>query len=178
VRQKQDHGHINFVPGNAFELNVDVPFDAVVITEVIEHVAHPDEFLAKVARLVRPGGYVVMTTPNGAYIRNRLPKFSECSDPTRYEPVQFKPNSDGHIFLLHPDEIGPLATYAGLRIDKVTLFNNPLTCGHMKTELILQVMPRGAVDLLELLTASLPRRLATRLFGQMAARFRKPEGQK
>jgi 2-polyprenyl-3-methyl-5-hydroxy-6-metoxy-1,4-benzoquinol methylase len=40
-------------------------FDAVLITEVIEHVAHPDEFLAKTAALVKPHGSIVLTTPNG-----------------------------------------------------------------------------------------------------------------
>jgi hypothetical protein len=45
----------------------------------------------------------------------------------------------------------------------------------MKTELLLQAIPKGAVDLLESLTAHLPRRLATRLLVQMAVRFRKPD---
>jgi 2-polyprenyl-3-methyl-5-hydroxy-6-metoxy-1,4-benzoquinol methylase len=175
VRQKHEHGRINFAPGNAFELHFDAPFDAVLITEVIEHVAHPDDFLAKTAQLIRPGGYVVMTTPNGAYLRNRLGKFSECSDPSRYEALQFKPNADGHIFLLHPDEIESLAAHAGLKIDKVALFTNPITNGHMKTELLLRAMPKRAVDWLESLTTHLPRRLAERFLIQMAVRFRKPE---
>src|SRR5262249_34475334 len=74
VRMKHETGSINFAPGNAFELRFPSLFDAVLITEVIEHVAHPDEFLAKTASLVRPGGYIIMTTPNGAYFRNTLPK--------------------------------------------------------------------------------------------------------
>jgi 2-polyprenyl-3-methyl-5-hydroxy-6-metoxy-1,4-benzoquinol methylase len=175
VRQKYECGRISFAPGNAFELNFDTPFDAVVISEVIEHVAHPDEFLGKAAQLVRPGGYIVMTTPNGAYFRNRLPKFSECSDPSRYETIQFKPNADGHIFLLHPDEIESLAAYAALQLDKLVLFTNPITSGHMKTELLLQTMPKRAVDCLESLTAFLPQRLSARFLVQLGVRFRKPE---
>ncbi|MEY2525602.1 MAG: hypothetical protein QOE73_373 [Verrucomicrobiota bacterium] len=175
VRQKHERGQINFAPGNAFELNFDTPFDAVVITEVIEHVAHPDEFLGKAAQLVRPGGYVVMTTPNGAYFRNRLPKFSECSNPSRYEAIQFKPNADGHIFLLDPDEIESLAASAALQLDKLVLFTNPITSGHLKTELLLRAMPKRAVDWLESLTAYLPQRLSARFLVQMGARFRKPE---
>src|SRR5262245_48119639 len=105
VRMKYETGSINFAPGNAFELRFPYLFDAILITEIIEHVAHPDEFLTKMATLVRPGGYVVMTTPNGAYIRNTLPKFSDCPDPSAYESIQFKPNSDGHIFLLHTTEV-------------------------------------------------------------------------
>src|SRR5271163_3374633 len=108
VRLKQEQGEIQFAPGNAFELKFPFLFDAVLITEIIEHVAHPDEFLLKTAQLVKPGGYIVMTTPNGAYFQNSLPKFSDCTDPSIYEAVQFKPNSDGHIFLLHPQELKTL----------------------------------------------------------------------
>src|ERR1043166_1848550 len=46
-----------------------------LITEIIEYVAHPDEFLRKAASLAKPGGYIVMTTPNGGDFLNRLPKF-------------------------------------------------------------------------------------------------------
>ncbi len=67
VRLKHERGDVEFAPGNAFDLTFPVLFDAVLITEVIEHVAHPDQFLANTARLVRPGGHIVMTTPNGAH---------------------------------------------------------------------------------------------------------------
>ena len=91
VRMKHESGSIEFAPGNAFELQFGTLFDGILITEIIEHVAHPDEFLKNVARLVRPGGYVVMTTPNGGYVRNSLPRFSECSDPSEYEAIQLRP---------------------------------------------------------------------------------------
>ena len=98
VRLKHEVGEITFCPGNAFELNFEHLFDVVLITEVIEHVAHPDEFLTKVAQLVKPGGHIVMTTPNGAYFRNPLPKFIHTTDPSVYEVGQFKPDADGHNF--------------------------------------------------------------------------------
>src|SRR3954464_5143664 len=92
VRLKHEHGKIEFAPGNAFDLAFPGRFDALLITEIIEHVAHPDDFLAKAAALVRPGGYIVMTTPNGGFFKNRLPKFSDCPDPSAFESIQFKPN--------------------------------------------------------------------------------------
>lgn len=174
ARLKQERGQIHFAPGNAFELSFPSPFDAVLITEIIEHVAHPDDFLLKTAQLVRPGGYVVMTTPNGAYFRNTLPRFSDCADPGVYEAVQFKPNSDGHIFLLHPDEVQSLASRAGLAVDEIVLFTNPLTNGHLKTELVLRVLPRNLVDTLEAATQRLPESMGRKLLLQMGVRFRKP----
>jgi 2-polyprenyl-6-hydroxyphenyl methylase/3-demethylubiquinone-9 3-methyltransferase len=173
VRLKHERGKIEFAAGNAFELAFPSLFDAVLITEIIEHVAHPDDFLAKAAALVRPGGYIVMTTPNGGYFKNRLPKFSECADPSVFESMQFKPNSDGHIFLLHVNEIEPLAKRAGLAVEKIALFTNPLTAGHVKTETLLKILPRGVVNVAEAATRSLPSALKKKALVQMAVRFRK-----
>jgi 2-polyprenyl-3-methyl-5-hydroxy-6-metoxy-1,4-benzoquinol methylase len=174
VRLKHDQGNLQFAPGNAFGLNFPSPFDAVLITEIIEHVAHPDEFLEKTAQLVTPGGYIVITTPNGAYFRNSLPKFSDCLDPRVYEAVQFKPNSDGHIFLLHPEEIKSLALSAGLEFEEIALFTNPLTNGHMKTETLLHALPRRLVMVIEAVTQHLPASLGRKFLLQMGIRLRKP----
>ncbi|HEY1581465.1 MAG TPA: methyltransferase domain-containing protein [Chthoniobacterales bacterium] len=174
VRLKQEFGTIHFVPGNAFNVDLPTSFDGVLITEVIEHTAHPDQLLARVAQLVRPGGYIIMTTPNGAYFRNKLPKFSESSDPAAYESVQFKPDADGHIFLLHPEEVELLAARAGLVLEKLTLSTNPLTSGHMKTEFLLRHVPRLLVEGVENLSHRLPDALTNRLLTQLAVRFRRP----
>src|SRR2546423_4463848 len=167
VRQKYERGKIDYAAGNAFELRFPSLFDAVLITEIIEHVAHPDDFLAKAAALVRPGGYIVMTTPNGGYFRNRLPKFSDCAAPTVFESIQFKPNADGHIFLLHVDEIEPLARRAGLTVDEIRLFTNSLTAGYLKTESLLKIMPRGLIGGVERLSQLLPSALKKRALVQM-----------
>jgi 2-polyprenyl-6-hydroxyphenyl methylase/3-demethylubiquinone-9 3-methyltransferase len=173
VRLKHERGKIEFAAGNAFELAFPSLFDAVLITEIIEHVAHPDDFLIKATALVRAGGYIVMTTPNGGYFKNRLPKFSECADPSVFESVQFKPNSDGHIFLLHVNEIEPLAKRAGLVVEKIALFTNPLTAGHVKTEVLLKILPRRIVNVAEAVTRSLPFTLQKKALVQMGVRFRK-----
>ncbi len=45
-------------------------FDVVTLDQVIEHVSDPREFLREVASVVRPGGTVIVTTPNsGGYGR-------------------------------------------------------------------------------------------------------------
>jgi SAM-dependent methyltransferase len=48
------------------------PFDAVTLFHVIEHVPRPDEALRKVGRLLRPGGVLVLVTPNVAALEHRL----------------------------------------------------------------------------------------------------------
>lgn len=174
VKLKWERGDIEYAPGNVFELNLAPDFDVVLITEIIEHVAHPDDFLCKISKLVKPGGHVVMTTPNGGYFLNRLPRFSDCADPSQFEAVQFKPNSDGHIFLLHEDEIRPLAERAGLKVKETRISTNFLTNGHLKTEAGLKLMPRLWVEMIEALTCALPGPLRRRLHTAMAVLLERP----
>ncbi len=172
---KHENGEIRYAPGNAFDLGFENLFDVVLITEIIEHVAHPDDFLEKIGRMVKPGGHVVMTTPNGGYLVNRLPKFSECPDPSQYEAVQFKPNSDGHIFLLHVDEIAVLAERAGLNLEQLRLGTNPLTNGHLKTAMLLKLAPRKLIEAIESVTQRLPASLSRRINNSMTVLFSKPK---
>ncbi|WP_433300251.1 methyltransferase domain-containing protein [Actinoplanes sp. CA-030573] len=50
----------------------DASVAGVVIGELIEHVFAPDELIAEVARVLKPGGVVVLTTPNLATLQDRL----------------------------------------------------------------------------------------------------------
>jgi 2-polyprenyl-3-methyl-5-hydroxy-6-metoxy-1,4-benzoquinol methylase len=174
VQLKHEHGKVRYAPGNAFELGFESEFDVVLIGEVIEHVAHPDEFLARVRMMVKPGGHVVMTTPNGAFLMNRLPKFSECADPSVFEAGQFKPDSDGHIFLLHPGEIASLAKSADLVVVKMKLFTNFLTNGFMRTGWLTRVLPRPVLMAMERLTQTASGPLKPKIHTSMAVLFRRP----
>ncbi len=174
VRLKYETGSITFAPGNAFELAFAERFDAILATEVIEHVAHPDEFLRQLAGLVRPGGVLIVTTPNGAYFRNRLPRFSDIANPSALEEFQFQPDADGHLFLLHPDELRALAAAARLRVEAFILHTNSLSNGHLKLEPLLRVLPDAVVNGLERFTRNAPFGLARRMLTNMAVRLRAP----
>ena len=58
---------VQFVP---FELNSGIlplpaaSFDVVMAVETIEHLENPREFMRQLVGLVRPGGWVIVTTPN------------------------------------------------------------------------------------------------------------------
>lgn len=48
-------------------------FDCAVAVEVIEHVDEDERFVAEVARVLKPGGAVLLTTPNGDHVPNSNP---------------------------------------------------------------------------------------------------------
>lgn len=173
VRLKYETGLLEFAPGNVFDLPQDEPYNCVLITEIIEHVAHPDEFLQKIGNLVYPGGHVVMTTPNGAYFVNELPRFSDCPNPEYFEKDQFKPNSDGHIFLLWPDEINDLATKSGLELESLELFTSPLLNGHIKLHHLLPYIPTRVVKFINTCIERLPQPIARKVLVHSIACFRK-----
>lgn len=50
----------------------DATFDAIVMTDVIEHVCDVRSFLDEVTRILKPGGVISITTPNPAALSCRL----------------------------------------------------------------------------------------------------------
>jgi len=50
---------------DAFAFRHDARYDVIVASEVMEHVLDPDALLANIARHLKPGGLVIVTTPNG-----------------------------------------------------------------------------------------------------------------
>lgn len=156
VRLKWEKGDVEYRPGNVLDMAPEPEFDAVLAMEVIEHVAHPDVFMAHMARFLKPEGCLVLTTPNGAYFRYDMPKFSECEDPSAYEGIQFGPDGGDHIFLLHADEIADLAARASLEVVDLKYTANPLTHGHIKLWKLLPALPEEGVKRLDRLTRRFP----------------------
>lgn len=176
VKLKHEKGSIEYCPGNVFDLGFEDAFDAVLITEIIEHVAHPDEFLSQIGRMVKPGGHIIMTTPNGAHLMNSLPRFSDCPNPEVFEDQQFKPNGDGHIFLLWPDEVKQMADKADLILEKHALFTTPWYNGRHKLEGLISIIPGRWMDSLESVAQWMPERIKSRLMIHSASLLRKPFG--
>ncbi len=60
------------------DLNLGLPgledgaFDGVVILEVIEHLVAVERMLDEIARVLKPGGFLILSTPNFAFFQNRL----------------------------------------------------------------------------------------------------------
>ena len=72
----------------------DGAFAVAVAGEIVEHVPFPSDFVAEVARVLRPGGRVVGSVPNAFRLRNRILFASGRwfeADPTHLR--QFSPSS-------------------------------------------------------------------------------------
>jgi SAM-dependent methyltransferase len=50
----------------------DASFDAVVAGEVLEHLQFPDNVVAEIRRVLRPGGVFIGSVPNAFRLRNRI----------------------------------------------------------------------------------------------------------
>lgn len=123
---------IRCLPGNLFDLAPEQigRFELVIACEIIEHVAHTVEFLSQLKRLTAPRGRILITTPNGAYFGNKLPTHSQIKDFNALEKDQFKPDADGHLFLITPRELHDLAHQAGLEVERMILWGTPAVTGH------------------------------------------------
>ena len=51
-----------FYDGDTFPF-ADNHFDSVIATEVLEHVFNPNDFLSEIHRVLKPGGFLLLTTP-------------------------------------------------------------------------------------------------------------------
>jgi 2-polyprenyl-3-methyl-5-hydroxy-6-metoxy-1,4-benzoquinol methylase len=68
-------------------------FDVAFAGEIIEHIVDTDGFLAEMRRVVRPGGAVIITTPNLASFENRVRLLLG-----RYPKwVEFRGGGEGHV---------------------------------------------------------------------------------
>jgi len=95
--------------------------DAVLFSEVIEHLVDPDTALAEIRRVLRPGGHLMLSTPNLAAWYNRAlllagvqPVFSEVS----LRAIHGRPGKEvvGHLRLYTPRALREFVTAAGFTV--------------------------------------------------------------
>ncbi|GAA3571772.1 class I SAM-dependent methyltransferase [Snuella lapsa] len=62
---QQQHPHVRFFQGSALEYPFEKGYyDVVISQEVIEHIEDQDAYLRVCYEVLKPGGYLIMTTPN------------------------------------------------------------------------------------------------------------------
>lgn len=93
----------------------DAAYDVVVSVEVLEHLFLPLEALTEMARVLRPGGVLIVTVPNVAYWRRRL----DLALLGRWHPMGddrgvSEPWRDPHIRFFNPGSMRRMVIAAGL----------------------------------------------------------------
>ena len=95
----------------------DQSFDVALLTEVLEHLReYPLQSLAEVQRILRPGGFLILTTPNSASPQNRLRLMFGKSVHTPLVDWMFGLPHARHAREYTAAELRQLVTRAGLEI--------------------------------------------------------------
>lgn len=113
----------------------DNSFDTVISNQVIEHVYDTDFYLADIYRILKPGGILLITTPNAASLTDRLrvligklPIAAEVS--TRYRLGDKNPPA-GHIRLYTFEQLRHQLKRTGFKVveERTTNFPFPIYLG-------------------------------------------------
>jgi 2-polyprenyl-3-methyl-5-hydroxy-6-metoxy-1,4-benzoquinol methylase len=97
---------------DAFASEHEGAFDAVLLIEVIEHVRDPWSAVEMCARLARPGGLIVVSTPN---ITSYFSRFRFLTG-GRFHQFEEADLSYGHINPMHPRKVELVMADSGLEL--------------------------------------------------------------
>jgi 2-polyprenyl-3-methyl-5-hydroxy-6-metoxy-1,4-benzoquinol methylase len=158
VRHFSNAEAIRVAGGNVFDLDPKEigEFDLVIACELIEHVADPVALLRKLKSFLAPGGRVMVTTPNGAYFRNKLPTYRKVKNHAALFEKQFKPDADGHLYLLTSQEVFDLSREAGFQVEQCFAWGTPFISGESGFRVLGGVLPRLTCLALEKISCALP----------------------
>lgn len=70
--------------------------DVVLAVEVLEHLPRPYDFMAEAARVLKPGGWVVLSLPNILHLVSRF-QFLTCGFGQLFGPPSVEPRNAGRI---------------------------------------------------------------------------------
>lgn len=142
AKTRWTHGDIEFIQGNVMELNLGAEsFDLIYANQIIEHLVYPLEMLTRLSKMLKPGGKLIVTTPNGQYIKNKLPSYTALGDPKQWEEKQFTADGDGHFFAYLDTELNDIFTQTGLTQIQTIAYESPWISGHMKFRYLHALLP-------------------------------------
>lgn len=91
-------------------------YDLVIALEVIEHLFDTDHFLSQIQAALKPGGYLVLSTPNLASLKNRLRLLFGLYP----QYLEYSKQGAGHLHLYTPAVLRSQLQISGFKIKKLT----------------------------------------------------------
>lgn len=164
VTLKYDRGALYCINASSEALPFRELFDAILLGEVIEHVAYPDALLKTLGGLLAPCGFLIVTTPNGDRLFTGMPTLSQVTDRPSLAAKQFQPDADGHLYLLTRHELEQEARKNGLTVAGHSYYATPWITGRMKLRFFIRWLPMRLTAFLDNLFLSIP--VLARLFAE------------
>ena len=171
ARSRWERGDVTFVAANLMDAPDLGTFDLVFANQIIEHLVYPADFLRTLSRYVKPGGVLVVATPNHDYFRSSLPTFTELGDPKQHEHRQFTAGGGDHFFAYTEEELRQSAAEAGLDVEEVVYFETPWISGHFLFRFLHRLTPVTLLRALDRLSLKVAKR---KLAHQMVIVLRRP----
>jgi 2-polyprenyl-3-methyl-5-hydroxy-6-metoxy-1,4-benzoquinol methylase len=157
ARLKQERGDVQWVRGNFDELDLNSGFDIIILGELIEHCAYPEDFVQKALRYLKPSGILLITTPNASMFRNTLPTFGKlrAREARKFlEERQFGPDGCDHLFLFKLSEIKYILP-STTRLEETGYLGGTVLINR-HTEFLLRWLPVRWAEKVERLVAATP----------------------
>ena len=120
-RERPDYHYVDMAAPLPF---ADASFDAALCLEGVEHLLNPVAYIAELSRLIRPGGHIVLSTPNVMNLYSRLHflftgayyQFNPAAVPTL---AAGEAADRGHVFPLSYFQLRYLFDQHGIRVAAV-----------------------------------------------------------
>ncbi|MCD4813055.1 methyltransferase domain-containing protein [bacterium] len=157
AEKKYEKGNIQWVQGSFDKQDLPGFYDVVVLGEIIEHCAYPEDFIEKALAFLKPGGILWVTTPNALMFRNHLPTFGQLQrreDRKFLEEKQFGPDGEDHLFLFTLSDL-KLILPKGVVLKKAGYLGGTVLINR-RTTFFLRVLPKSWLLGLERLVANVP----------------------
>ena len=102
----------------------DSTIDLVTVFRVIHHIPDPTEEFAEIARVLQPGGYLLIEFANYSNAKNRVKHAVKLKRMPR-EPVDIRTKDSDIAFVNHnPHTVRKQLAHAGLQVEKVLSVSN------------------------------------------------------
>ena len=146
ARERYERGDVDFHCGL---LSPSLPpsndYDMVICTEVLEHVPAPSWLLSALCSKARPGGHILLTTPNSDYAFSRLPSYGRAAQQVIDGTEANSTDGDAHRFFYSREELISLVRGAGMRIKEHGFFSPFWLEGHLKTRVLHRVADKAGL---------------------------------